>query len=364
MKNTDLFDDYLLGKLNAQQKSEFETNLKTDDVFAKAFNEHKTLVDALNKYAERNELRKALKAIHEKEFGNDAKIISIKQETFYQKLGRNVAMAAGVGLIAVLSALALFSTGGYILTKQNSAITDLKREVNELKYTQDGIVEAISNVGDKPKYAPANFEGTGFAINNNGYIITSLHMIKGADSVFIENSNTDRTAAKLIFSDPKIDVAVLQIQNNEIFKTWSLPFVFSNRNCDLGEKVFTLGYPRKDVVYGEGSLSSLSGFHSDTTMYQISIPVNPGNSGGPLLDEQGAVIGLVRGKITSAEATGFAVKSQQIINAVNAFNKGIKNQDDAFSLNLKKNPLKSVKRNEQIKRINPYVFNVMVYKAN
>lgn len=364
MKNTDLFDDYLLGKLNARQKSEFENNLKTDEVFANAFNEHKTLVDALNKHAERNELRKALKAIHEKEFGNDAKIISIKQDTFTKKLGRNVAMAAGVGLIAVLSALALFSTGGYILTKQNNDITDLKREVSELKYTQDGIVEAISNATEKPKYAPANFEGTGFAINNKGYIITSLHMIKGADSVFIENSNTGRAATKLVFSDPKIDVAVLQIENTEVYKTWNVPFAFSNRNCDLGEKVFTLGFPRKDIVYGEGSLSSLSGYHSDTTMYQISIPVNPGNSGGPLLDEQGAVIGLVRGKITNAEATGFAIRSQQIISTVNAFNKQLKDQEQAFNLNLKKNSLKSVKRSEQIKRINPYVFNVMVYKTN
>lgn len=364
MKNTDLFDDYLFGKLNTQQKSEFENNLKTDEVFKAAFDDHNTLVDTLNKHAERDELRKALKAIHEKEFGNDAKIISIKQETFYQKLGRNVAMAAGVGLIAVLSALALLSTGGYILTKQNNAITDLKREVNELKYTQDGIVEAISNVAEKPKYAPANFEGTGFAINNNGYIITSLHMIKGADSVFIENSLTGRTATKLVFSDAKIDVAVLQIENTDVYKKWNLPFQFSSRNCDLGEKVFTLGYPRKDIVYGEGSLSSLSGYHSDTTMYQISIPVNPGNSGGPLLDEQGAVIGLVRGKITTAEATGFAIKAQQIINTINAFNTGLKDQKSAFTLNVKKNSLKGVKRSEQIKRINPYVFNVLVYKSN
>jgi len=364
MKNTDLFDDYLSGKLTAQQKDEFETNLNSDAVFAKAFNEHKIFVDALNKHAERTELRKALKAIHVKEFGNDAKIIPIKQESFYQKLGRNVAMAAGVGLIAVLSALALLSTGGYILKKQNNDITDLKREVIELKYAQDNIVEVITKVGENKKYAPANFEGTGFAINNKGFIITSLHMIKGADSVFIENSTTNRVAAKIVFSDPKIDVAVLHIGNNEIFKSWNLPFIFSSRTCDLGEKVFTLGYPRKDIVYGEGSLSSLSGYHSDTTMYQISIPVNPGNSGGPLLDEQGTVIGLVRGKITNAEATGFAIKSKEIINAINAFNESLKSPKNAFTLNLKKNTLKNIKRNEQIKRIHPYVFNVMVYKAN
>ena len=53
MKSTDLFDDYLFGKLNAQSKIEFETALKNDAVFAKAFNEHQTFVDALNKHANR-----------------------------------------------------------------------------------------------------------------------------------------------------------------------------------------------------------------------------------------------------------------------------------------------------------------------
>lgn len=358
MRNTDLFDDYLFGKLNAADKSEFESRLKTDTVFSAAFYEHKLLLDALHKHEERLELRNALKAIHQKQFGNEPKILPLKQEKFYQKLGKNVAMAAGVGLIAVLSTLALLSTGGYILTKQNNDITDLKREVSELKYTQDNIVEVMVRAAEKPKYAPANFEGTGFAINNKGYLLTSWHMIKNADSVFIENDNISRTLTKVVFSDPAIDIAILKIENTEVSKNWALPFVFSNRNMDLGEKVFTLGYPRKDIVYGEGALSSLSGYHGDTTMYQISIPVNPGNSGGPLLDEQGNVIGLVRGKITSAEATGFAIKSKEIISTIAAFN------NDEITVPVKKNLLKNVKRNEQIKRINPYVFNIMVYKSN
>lgn len=358
MRNTDLFDDYLFGKLNAAEKNHFENRLEEDAVFAKAFNEHKLFVEALNKHEERIELRKALKSIHQQQFGNEPKIIPIKQEKFYLKLGKNVAIAAGIGLVAVLSALALFSTGGYILTKQSNEITDLRRDVSELKYTQDNIVEVMVKAAEKPKYAPANFEGTGFAITNNGYLITSLHMIKDADSIFIENSSLNRTPAKIVFNDPSIDIAVLKIENKDVFKNWSVPFVFSNRNMDLGEKVYTLGYPRKDIVYGEGSLSSLSGYHGDTTMYQISIPVNPGNSGGPLLDEQGNIVGLVRGKITTAEATGFAIKSKEIISTINEFN------NENIKLPAKKNSLKNIKRNEQIKRINPYVFNIMVYKAN
>lgn len=362
MKNVDLFDDYLFGNLNGEQKREFENRLKTDEVFAKAFNAHQLFVETLNQHTERAELRKALKAIHEKEFGKDAKIVSIKQDNFYQKLGKNVAVAASVGLIAVLSALALFSTGGYILTKQNNELKDLGLKVNRLEYTQDNIVEAIAKVGEKPKYAPANIEGTGFAINNKGYIITSWHMVKDADSIFIENSGTERVATKIVFSDAKVDVAVLQIEKKEVFKNWNLPFTFSNRSCDLGEKVFTLGYPSKSIVYGEGSLSSLNGFNNDTNMYQISIPVNPGNSGGPLLDEQGTIVGLVRGKMTNAEGTGFAIKSKQIIESINSFNSSLKDQSNTFQITPKKNSLRSVKRSEQIKRINPYVFNIIVYK--
>jgi serine protease Do len=362
MRNTDLFDDYLLGRMSREEKNEFESRLNSDPVFSQAFGEHREMVELIRAEDEQKQLREMLKSIHEKEIGTQARIISFKEENRIQRLGKNVAMAAGVGLVAVLSTLLLLSTGGYLLKKQGNDITDLKREVTELKYTRDNIVEAIVKVAEKPKYAPANFEGTGFALNNKGYLLTSWHMVKDADSVFIENSSTSRCLTRVVFSDPKIDIAILKIDNKEVIKNWQVPFVFSNRPCDLGEKIFTLGYPRKDVVYGEGSLSSLK-YNNDSSMYQISIPVNPGNSGGPLLDEQGNVIGVVRGKIANAEATGFAVKSSEIIKTINEL--AADSTKDELSLKAgKKNTLKGNKRNEQIKRINSYVFNVMVYKAN
>jgi S1-C subfamily serine protease len=359
MRNTDLFDDYLTGRLNEEEMTEFRSRLNADPVFNNAYEEHKKLVQTLKDQEERASLKKKLMAIHAEEFGSDAKIVSFKKESRFQRYGKNVAMAAGVGLIAVLSTLALLSTGGYLLKKQGNDITDLKREVTELKYTQDNIVEAIINVAEKPKYAPANFEGTGFALNNKGYIITSWHMVKGADSIFIENGSTERNLTKVIFSDPKIDIAILKLENNSVAKNWQVPFSFNTKSSDMGERIFTLGYPRKDVVYGEGTLSSLK-YNNDSSLYQVSIPVNPGNSGGPLLDEQGRIIGVIRGKITNAEATGFAIKADAIMRAINSL--GTDHED--ISVNTKKNLLKGIKRSEQIKRINPYVFNVMVYKTN
>lgn len=356
MKNAALFDNYLNNKLSAEEKALFENRLTSDEVFAQAFSEHKTLINALNAHNNTLNFKEQLKAIHKSEFG-DGKVISINKETFAKRHGKTLAVAASTAIIAVLSTVAILSTGGYLLKKQSSELQELSLQ---LKAQSDGIVEGLTRgVAAKTVYAPANMEGSAFALNNKGYIVTSLHVITGADSVFIQNKNTERTLAKVVLTDPKLDLAILKIENTDVTKTWQIPFSFSNKTTDIGEKVFTLGYPRKDVVYGEGSLSSLTGYTNDTCMYQVSIPVNPGNSGGPLLDDQGSVIGFIHSKIAAAEGTGFAIKSSEIIKSISQIGA------DTIQIAASKKPaLKNVKRTEQIKRINPYVFNVLVYKKD
>lgn len=363
MRTVDLFDSYLEGKLNPQELAEFELRLTNDAIFLKAFEEHKTLISILNASNERQVLKNKLKHIHSVEFGKEAKIISInKPEKLTKRIGKTFMVAASAAVIAVISTIALLSTGGYLLKKQKNEITDLKLEVTGLKYSQNAIVQKLNSKEDKVKFAAANLEGSAFAINNNGYVLTSWHMVNGADSIFIQNSNTERALTKIIFNDPALDIAVLKVENAEVSKNWQVPFVFNGKPAEVGEDVYTLGFPRQDVVYGEGSLSSLSGYYNDTAMYQISIPVNPGNSGGPLLDSQGNIIGVIRGKISSAEGTGFAIKSTEIIRSIAAV-EGDSTKSELI-LNNNKSALKKLKRSEQIKRINPYVFNVLVYKNN
>ena len=363
MRTVDLFDNYLEGKLNAQELAAFELRASSDPVFLKSFEEHKTLVGILNASNERQVLKNKLKHIHSVEFGKEAKIISInKPEKLTKRIGKTFMVAASAAVIAVISTIALLSTGGYLLEKQDIKITDLGLEVAGLKSSQNAIVRKLNSKEDKPMFAAANLEGSAFALNNSGYVITSWHMVNGADSIFIQNSTTERALTKIIFNDPALDIAVLKIENEEVSKAWQVPFTFNAKSAEVGEEVYTLGYPRQDVVYGEGSLSSLSGYYNDTAMYQVSIPVNPGNSGGPVLDSQGNIIGVIRGKITTAEGTGFAVKSTQIIRSIASVEgDSVKSE---LILNNTKSSLKKLKRSEQIKRINPYVFNVLVYKSN
>lgn len=364
MRTVDLFDSYLEGKLSAEELTGFQLRLTNDALFQKAFDEHKMLISILNTSNERQILKSKLKHIHSVEFGKEAKIISInKPEKLTKRIGKTFMVAASAAVIAVVSTITLLSTGGYLLKKQKSEITDLKLEVTGLKYSQSAIVKRLNTKEDKVKFAAANLEGSAFAINNNGYVLTSWHMVNGADSIFIQNDNMERALTKIIFNDPALDIAVLKIENGELSENWQVPFSFNTKSAEVGEEVYTLGYPRKEVVYGEGSLSSLSGYNNDTVMYQISIPVNPGNSGGPVIDSKGNIIGVIRGKMTSSEGTGFAIKSTEILRSISAI-EGDSTNSELILKTSKSSALKKLKRSEQIKRLNPYVFNVLVYKNN
>ena len=364
MRTVDLFDNYINGKLGPDEITEFEIKLKTDLLLANAFIEHVNLINTLNQAQFRSNLKRTLNQIHLKEIGPTLNIISINREqSLFKKYTKALAIAASSALIAVMITVSLLMGLGYLSKKQSNQITDLNRVGLERKSkTLINIKDSKSNAKEAT-YRAANIEGSAFALNNKGYIVTSFHMVNGADSIFIENDQIDRACTKVIFTDANLDLAILKIVNSDLVAKWRVPFSIKEKNADVGEKVFTLGYPRNEIVYGDGSLSSLSGYSNDKRMYQISIPVNPGNSGGPLLDENANVIGVIRGKISGEEGTGFAIKSNEILKAISELESDSLKQE-LMSPNKRNQNIKNLKRSEQIKLINPYVFNVLVYKKN
>jgi S1-C subfamily serine protease len=125
--------------------------------------------------------------------------------------------------------------------------------------------------------------------------------------------------ADLVQSDPTHDVALLKVTGSFA----SLPLVPGN-SVKLGESVFTIGFPNPQVQglrpkLTRGDISSLAGAQDDPGKYQISVPVQPGNSGGALLDENGNVVGIVAARLSdwaavrtsgmTAQDVNYAVKS-------------------------------------------------------
>ena len=165
--------------------------------------------------------------------------------------------------------------------------------------------------------------GTGFALHN-GYIITNNHVVDGAKSIVIlgvnGNYNTEYNA-QVVSVDKNNDLALLRINDSRFNGFTKVPYAVTNRLCDVGEDVFVLGFPLtsymgEEIKLTNGIISSRSGYQGDITTYQISAPVQPGNSGGPLFDSQGNIIGIVNARIPGAENVGYAIKTTYLYNLV------------------------------------------------
>ncbi len=115
-------------------------------------------------------------------------------------------------------------------------------------------------------------------------------------------------------------MAIIKIDDPK-FKPYSkLPYNFKTQISDVGTNIFALGYPMAlsvtgdEVKFTDGKISSKTGFQGDITTYQISVPVQPGNSGGPLFDYDGNIIGVVNAKIMAADNVAYAIKSSYVKN--------------------------------------------------
>ncbi len=167
------------------------------------------------------------------------------------------------------------------------------------------------------------WSGTGFALND-GYIATNYHVVENAKSINIYGINGDFTTqynATVVATDKYNDIALLQITDEKFDGFGVIPYNVKTAVSDVGENIFVLGYPLTSTMGDEiklttGVVSSKTGFQGDVSIYQISAPIQPGNSGGPLFDNNGNLIGIVNAKHNEAENVGYAIKTSYLQNLI------------------------------------------------
>jgi serine protease Do len=162
------------------------------------------------------------------------------------------------------------------------------RVLARLKQCQFDVVEV------QPDGPVIGSQGSGFVFTPKGHLLTCAHIIKGTDVATIWLNGT-RYPAKVLATDTNLDVALLQVAGQKPFK--HLTFA-PNKIYRMGQEVFTMGFPLVEILgtsprLNKGLVSSTVGMEDNPKQIQISAEVQPGNSGGPLLDADGAVIGLV-----------------------------------------------------------------------
>ena len=140
--------------------------------------------------------------------------------------------------------------------------------------------------------------GTGFFITDTGYLVTNDHVVRGVHRVKVR-FKSDVFDAEVVKRDQENDLALLKV-NGGTFPALTLVL---HKEASLGDEVFTIGFPNVNLQglepkYTDGRISSLAGLHDDPSQYQISVPVQPGNSGGPLVGRNGQVVGVIVARIS------------------------------------------------------------------
>lgn len=165
---------------------------------------------------------------------------------------------------------------------------DLKRQLGG---TAPG---PASPSGGKPKAATRR-SGTAFAVRPDGTLLTALHVVRDAKRVEVWCPESTRVMATIVRTSEGADLAVLKLERGE---TPAYLGFADPRAVKIGERVFTLGFPASrvlgpDVKFTEGVISAMSGAAGDSSRLQITVPIQGGSSGGPLLNEAGEVVGVV-----------------------------------------------------------------------
>ena len=139
--------------------------------------------------------------------------------------------------------------------------------------------------------------GTGFILNSSSYIITNHHIVRGSKSIEIRYMNGEKSKAEIIIKDEENDIVILKPVHIANIKILDLAVRDSSR-VGLGDGVYTLGYPIPeilgDIVLLKGRVNSLSGVKKNPSVFLTNIPIQKGNSGAPVFNKDGEVIGLVR----------------------------------------------------------------------
>lgn len=357
-ENSVLIERYLDNDLSEVEKIAFEKQLAEDEKLSSDLAFQKQIRKDIRLAGERNEMKNKLNDYHQTYFSHpgstESKVISIRRRSVVSI----VSIAATISLIITVGSIAIYHFGiEQKLAQKDYVETD--RSIDNEKASAAPAVEENKDVSsEKNESIIDDFStkaATAFALTSDGWVISSYHTVKDSKVVKLEmvGDSLKSYKAEVRFYNKKLDIAFIKITDSRFKSLGTLPYSFNKSEEKLAEKIFTLGYPKDDIVFTEGSISSLTGYNSDSLAYQAGISINPGNSGAPLFNQNGEIIGVIAGKHGKQDGTAYAIKSSYFIKTLDH----LKLQEGENPLQLPaRNLLKGKKVTDQVKMIMPYVF--------
>ncbi|MDE5788152.1 MAG: serine protease, partial [Bacteroidaceae bacterium] len=187
-------------------------------------------------------------------------------------------------------------------------------------------------------------------------IATNYHVVENAKSIKVQGIKGDfntKYNGIVILTDKFNDLAIIKINDSRFNGFGTIPYRIKTSMSEVGENIFVLGYPLTATMGDEiklttGVISSKTGFQGDVSLYQISAPIQPGNSGGPLFDGNGNLIGIVNAKHRDAENVSYAIKASYLNNLVESASK--------LSLLPSNNSVSGMSLSNKVKNLKNFVF--------
>ena len=173
----------------------------------------------------------------------------------------------------------------------------------------------------------AGWSGSGFALAQ-GHIVTNYHVIENAKTILVKGIKGDFVTeyrASVVAADKINDIAIIKISDNRFNGFGTIPYKIKRGMSDVGESVWALGYPMvgvmgDEVKFTDGKISARTGIQGDMSVYQISVPIQPGNSGGPLFDNNGNIVGITSSGLNReafySENVNYAIKTSYLYNLI------------------------------------------------
>lgn len=347
-------EKYLDGALTADEAKKLELLILADDMIAHEVEFHQSLREGIRVYYERLQLKSKMAQWEED------KTFPVKQKK-QNSLWRPMLAAATISLLVTIGGVSIYhfayrhNVDGEI--KSEVEVLGRKVEQNEMKTNQ---VTAYIETDKSEKAAAQNsdpsYAATAFAFTADGYMVTNSHVVGNKKTVTVEQQLPDKTTvsytAEVVETHKKLDFALLKITDKKFSGFGKLPYSISDKNVALAQKIYTMGFPKNDIVYSEGVISSLSGLKSDTMFYQINVISAEGQSGSPVINEKGEVLGVLTNKKRNADGETYCVKTKYILEHIEKLK-----QESNINIRVnQQSKLNGKKLPEQVKAVMPFVF--------
>lgn len=349
------------GELTVLEQGQLAAFLLGSTEKAQAYSDYLNTIISLKEREKRAAFTGLLKDIHA-EVAAPKKHIIKQTIQLLPRYWKSIGVAACVALLT--SAITVWTIHhnetSNVISRNLQLVRHDMETIKRTQHQQQKQIEKIKEVTSEAAAATpqSNYSATGFALSNDGYLVTNYHVVEGAESLHILLRNGKSYAASVIAYEPLNDIALLRVDEKDFCfsKHSEVPYSFRSGKASLGTSIYTLGFPQDEIVYNEGYIAARNGYQGDSNQYRLEVPAGPGQSGAPVFDADGDVLGVIRSKDAQTESTTYAISSKTLLRLLKDLPKDKRPRLPSV------NRLDGLSRQQQVDRLQDFTCLVQVYK--